>query len=139
MAWNKHTEACVPFRSSPYPEVFLLEEAGDCDHARAVPGCLWWEQGRGPFRGEESALIPDVSGMALADACSAPGRKDYHGGVRKIVGHSRAEPGTVLNVVGESLPGTKGGMDQVIMLQVVGPVSIRRLPEHCVSRIPGTF
>ena len=103
-----------------------------------LAGCMGGQDG--PSLAEKNPKpVLDVSGMALEDACSVLGRRDYHGGVQEVVRDIQAEPKTVLRVMGESVPGSKGGVGQVIMLQVAGPVSIKQLPENCVSRIPGSF
>jgi hypothetical protein len=82
--------------------------------------------------------VPDISGMALPDACTILSRRDYHGGVRMVADNSDVPPGTVLDIL-KMEPGMRGGEGQVIMLRVAGPLSTNSLPEGCVSRVPGTF
>jgi hypothetical protein len=105
----------------------------------AVTACSGGDgPGDSSFATKNRHRVPDVSGMALPDACGMLSRKAYHGGVREIVDRSDAPPETVLGIL-EMKPGMRGGDGQVIMLRVAGPLSIENLPRGCVSRVPGTF
>jgi hypothetical protein len=81
--------------------------------------------------------VPDVVGAKLGSACAQLAARGYGGGVREIVLNSGEPRRTILRL--ETRAGTQGGLGQIIMMHVAGPLSLHSLPRGCFSRIPGTF
>jgi hypothetical protein len=108
---------------------------GGCAHSGT--GGTGGERECGACAPTNPQVVPDVVGTKLGRACARLAAKGYGGGVREIVSNSGEPKRTILRL--ETRAGTHGGLGQIIMMHVAGPLSLHRLPRGCFSRIPGTF